>query len=105
MIDATLAIIDRPSITVDEICGIVRGPDFPTGGVISGREGILSYLKTGKGIVRIRGKAHTEETKGGMEQIVITEIPYNVNRATLVSRIAELVTDKQIDGIRDPPHE
>ena len=101
LIDATCAIIDKPSITVDEICGIVTGPDFPTGGTISGREGILSYLRTGKGIVRIRGKAHTEETKGGMEQIVITEIPYNVNRANLVIRIAELVTDKLIDGIRD----
>jgi DNA gyrase subunit A len=101
IIDAACAIIDRPSITVNEICGIVTGPDFPTGGTISGREGILSYLTTGKGIVRIRGKAHTEEMKGGMEQIVITEIPYNVNRSTLVTRIAELVTDKEIDGIRD----
>ena len=101
IMDATCAIIDRPGITVEELCGIVQGPDFPTGGVISGREGILSYLKTGKGIVRIRGKAHTEELKGGMEQIVITEIPYNVNRATLVTRIAELVSEKEIDGIRD----
>jgi len=101
IIDATCAIIDRPNISVDEICTIVKGPDFPTGGVISGREGILSYLKTGKGIVRTRGKAHTEELRNGMEQIVITEIPYNVNRATLVSRIAELVSDKEIDGIRD----
>jgi DNA gyrase subunit A len=101
IIDATIAIIDRPSITVDELCGIITGPDFPTGGTISGREGILSYLKTGKGIVRIRGKAHTEDTKTGMEQIIITEIPYNVNRATLVTRIAELVTEKEIDGIRD----
>ncbi len=101
LITATCAIIDRPGISVDELCTIVQGPDFPTGGTISGREGILSYLKTGKGIVRIRGKAHTEEVKGGMEQIVITEIPYNVNRANLVTRIAELVTDKQIDGIRD----
>jgi DNA gyrase subunit A len=101
IMDATCAIIDRPGITVDELCRIVQGPDFPTGGVISGREGILSYLRTGKGIVRIRGKAHTEELKGGMEQIVITEIPYNVNRATLVTRIAELVSEKEIDGIRD----
>ncbi|MDO8541389.1 MAG: DNA gyrase subunit A [Opitutaceae bacterium] len=101
IIDAACAIIDRQSITVDELCGIVRGPDFPTGGVISGREGILSYLKTGKGIVRMRGKAHTEEMKNGMEQIVITEIPYNVNRATLVTRIADLVSEKEIDGIRD----
>ncbi len=101
IIAATFAIIDNPRISVDELCEIVRGPDFPTGGVISGREGILSYLKTGKGIVRTRGKAHTEELKGGMEQIVITEIPYNVNRNTLVLRIAELVGEKQIDGIRD----
>ncbi len=101
IITATCAIIDRPHISIDEVCQIVQGPDFPTGGVISGREGILSYLKTGKGIVRTRGKAHTEELKGGMEQIVITEIPYNVNRATLVSRIADLVAEKLIDGIRD----
>jgi DNA gyrase subunit A len=101
IIDATVAIIDDPRISVDAICEIVKGPDFPTGGIISGREGILSYLKTGKGIVRTRGKAHTEELKGGMEQIVITEIPYNVNRNTLVTRIAELVGEKEIDGIRD----
>ncbi|MCW5547913.1 MAG: DNA gyrase subunit A [Opitutaceae bacterium] len=101
IIDATCAIIDNPRISLDELCGIIQGPDFPTGGIISGREGILSYLKTGKGIVRTRGKAHTEELKGGMEQIVITEIPYNVNRASLVTRIAELVSEKQIDGIRD----
>ena len=101
IIDAACAIIDKPSISVDELCQIVRGPDFPTGGVIAGREGIESYLRTGKGIVRTRGKAHTEELKNGMEQIVITEIPYYVNRAKLVTRIAELVTEKVIDGIRD----
>jgi DNA gyrase subunit A len=101
IIDATCAIIDKPAITLDELCTIIKGPDFPTGGTITGRDGILSYLKTGKGIVRTRGKAHTEEMKGGMEQIVITEIPYNVNRNTLVTRIAELVSDKEIDGIRD----
>ncbi|HWL15928.1 MAG TPA: DNA gyrase subunit A [Opitutus sp.] len=101
IIDATCVIIDRPNVSVDELCGIIKGPDFPTGGVIAGREGILSYLKTGKGIVRTRGKAHTEELKNGMEQIVITEIPYNVNRATLVTRIADLVSQKEIDGIRD----
>jgi DNA gyrase subunit A len=101
IIDAACAIIDRPNISVAELCNIIQGPDFPTGGTISGREGILSYLQTGKGIVRIRGKAHTEEMKGGMEQIVITEIPYNVNRANLVTRIAELVGEKQLDGIRD----
>jgi DNA gyrase subunit A len=101
IIDAACAIIDRPGITVDELVAYIPGPDFPTGGYINGRAGIKSYLTTGRGIVRMRGKAHTEELKGGGEQIVITEIPYNVNRSTLVLRIAELVREKEIDGIRD----
>lgn len=101
LIEATCFIIDNPDISVDELTEIIKGPDFPSGGTIAGREGILSYLRTGRGIVRIRGKSHTEETKTGMEQIIITEIPYNVNRANLVIRIADLVSDKVIDGIRD----
>jgi len=101
LIAAICAVIDRPSIPLDEVVALIPGPDFPTGGTIAGREGIIAYLTTGKGIVRLRGKAHTEELKGGSEQIVITEIPYNVNRASLVTRIAELVSDKQIDGVRD----
>ncbi|RXK55017.1 DNA gyrase subunit A [Oleiharenicola lentus] len=101
IIAAACAIIDRPTISVDELVTYIPGPDFPTGGYINGRAGIKSYLTTGRGIVRTRGKAHTEELKGGGEQIVITEIPYNVNRATLVLRIAELVREKEIDGIRD----
>src|SRR5690606_35217864 len=94
LIEATCAIIDDPRISVESLCQIIKGPDFPTGGIIAGREGILSYLTTGRGIVRIKGKAHTEELKNGMEQIVITEIPYNVNRANLVTKIADLVSDK-----------
>jgi len=101
IISAACAIIDRPTISVDEVVSYIPGPDFPTGGYINGRTGIRSYLTTGRGIVRTRGKAHTEELKGGGEQIVITEIPYNVNRASLVLRIAELVREKEIDGIRD----
>jgi DNA gyrase subunit A len=101
IIAAACAIIDRPSIPVEELVTYIPGPDFPTGGYINGRAGIKSYLTTGRGIVRMRGKAHTEELKGGGEQIVITEIPYNVNRASLVLRIAELVREKQIDGVRD----
>jgi DNA gyrase subunit A len=101
IIAATCAIIDRPAISVEELAAYIPGPDFPTGGIINGRAGIKSYLTTGRGIVRTRGKAHTEELKGGGEQIVITEIPYNVNRASLVLRIAELVREKEIDGIRD----
>lgn len=101
IIDATCAVIDRPDIPVDELVRHIPGPDFPTGGIVNGRAGIRSYLTSGKGIVKMRGKAHTEELKGGGEQIVITEIPYNVNRSALVSRIAELVREKEIDGIRD----
>ncbi|MEJ1972983.1 MAG: DNA gyrase subunit A [Lacunisphaera sp.] len=101
IITAACAIIDRPTISVEELVTYIPGPDFPTGGYINGRAGIKSYLTTGRGIVRTRGKAHTEELKGGGEQIVITEIPYNVNRASLVLRIAELVREKEIDGIRD----
>ena len=101
LIAAICAIIDRPDITLDEVCGYIQGPDFPTGGVIVGTASIDSYLRTGKGIVRMRGKAHTEEMSSGGEQIIITEIPYNVNRANLVTRIAELVSEKAIEGIRD----
>ncbi len=101
IIDAACAIIDRPSISVEEVVTYIPGPDFPTGGFITGRAGIKSSLTTGRGIVRTRGKAMVEEMKGGGEQIVITEIPYNVNRSTLVLRIAELVREKAIDGIRD----
>ena len=101
LIAATCAIIDRPDITLDEVCAFIKGPDFPTGGIIRGTAGIDSYLRTGKGIVRTRGRAHTEEMKSGGEQIIITELPYNVNRANLVLKIAELVGDKSIEGIRD----
>lgn len=101
IIDAACARIDNPDISLDEVCAIIRGPDFPTGGVIAGREGIDSYLRTGRGIVRIRGRAFSEETKNGREQVVITEIPYNINRATLVTQIAALVSEKRIDEISD----
>ena len=87
LIEAVIATIDDPDISLDAIVGMIKGPDFPTGGVINGREGIESYMRTGRGIVRVRGRAHTEELKNGMEQIVVTEIPYNVNRAALVAAI------------------
>src|SRR3954453_8100615 len=83
IITAACAIIDRPSISVDELVTYIPGPDFPTGGFITGRAGIKSYLTTGRGIVRTRGKAHTEEMKGGGEKMVITEIPYKENRTPL----------------------
>jgi DNA gyrase subunit A len=101
LIEATCALIDDPNMDIEAIAGIIKGPDFPTGGCILGSEGIDKYVRTGRGVVRMRGVIHTEELKQGKEQLVVTEIPYNVNRANLVSRIAELVQGKVIEGISD----
>jgi DNA gyrase subunit A len=101
LIDGCFALIDNPSLPVEDLLPVIKGPDFPTGGHILGSEGIRKYLTTGRGIVRMRGTIHTEEIKQGKEQLVITEIPYNVNRANLVTRIADLVTAKTIEGISD----
>jgi DNA gyrase subunit A len=101
LIDAVCAVIDNPAIEIDEIMQILPGPDFPTGGSISGKSGIESYMKTGRGIVRMRGTIEVEELSTGRQQLVITHIPYNVNRATLVTRIADLVKEKILDGISD----
>ncbi len=101
LIDATCAIIDNPNIPLDEVIEIVPGPDFPTGGAIMGNEGVVKYLQTGRGIFKVRGTAHVEELRQGKEQIVITETPYYVNRATLVTKIAELITQKTLNGISD----
>ena len=101
LIDAVCALIDNPSVTIDELVSILPGPDFPTGGSIAGRSGIKSYMNTGRGIVRMRGSMHIEDLPSGKQQIIITEIPYNVNRATLVTRIADLVREKILDGVSD----
>ena len=101
LIDAICLLIDQPTTTIDDIMEILPGPDFPTGGSIAGRSGINSYMRTGRGIVRMRGSMHTEELPSGKQQIIITEIPFNVNRATLVTRIADLVKDKLLDGVSD----
>jgi DNA gyrase subunit A len=101
LIDGACALIDNPNMTLDDLAEIILGPDFPTGGCIMGREGIDKYLRTGRGIVRMRGVIHTEELKQGKEQLVVTEIPYNVNRANLVTKIAELVQAKVIEGVSD----
>ncbi|MDA0905840.1 MAG: DNA gyrase subunit A [Verrucomicrobia bacterium] len=101
LIDAVCAVIDNPAIEIDEIMQILPGPDFPTGGSISGKSGIESYMKTGRGIVRMRGTIEIEELSTGRQQLVITHIPYNVNRATLVTRIADLVKEKILDGVSD----
>jgi DNA gyrase subunit A len=108
VIDGVCAQIDDPEITLDGLMEHVKGPDFPTGCMLCGTTGIRQYFETGKGSVKVRGKAGIEELKGNREQIVITEIPFNVNRAVLVSRIAELVNEKiltDISAIRDESDE
>jgi DNA gyrase subunit A len=108
VIDGICAQIDDPEITLEDLMKHVKGPDFPTGCAILGLSGIKQYLETGRGSMKVRGKAGIEELKGNREQIVITEIPYNVNRATLVERIAALVNDKvltDITAIRDESDE
>jgi DNA gyrase subunit A len=108
IIDGICAQIDNPHITLKELMKHIKGPDFPTGCMVCGLEGINDYFKTGRGSLKVRGKVGLEELKGGREQIIITEIPYNVNRAVLVERIAELVNDKiltDITGVRDESDE
>lgn len=99
IIDGTIATVDNPDITVDEIMQYVKGPDFPTGGIIHGYDGIIEAFKTGRGRIVVRGKAEIEETSTGREKIIITEIPYQVNKANLVSKIADLVHSGVITGI------
>jgi len=101
VIDATCALIDDPEITLEELMQRIPGPDFPTGGVIMGREGIVSAYETGRGSIKIRGKAHVEQTSTGRMRIIITEIPYTVNKSKLVSKIAELVREKKLPEISD----
>ena len=101
LVEATCLIIDKPSTTVDDLEKIIIGPDFPTGGVVNGKDGIKQYLRTGRGIVRVRGVAQSEELKNGKVQVVLTELPYNVNRASLVKHIADLVGEKVLDEVSD----
>jgi DNA gyrase subunit A len=101
VVDACLALIDNPDVGVDELLDIVPGPDFPTGGEIIGRTGARQALMTGRGSVVMRGKAAIEEVRKDREAIVITAIPYQVNKAALVERIAELVREKRIEGVAD----
>ncbi|MCX6964062.1 MAG: DNA gyrase subunit A [Verrucomicrobia bacterium] len=100
-INGICAQIDDPDITIDGLMAHITGPDFPTGCLIQGSTGIRQYFETGRGQVRVRGRVAVEEGKGGRESIIVTEIPYNVNRAELVKRIADLVNEKVLTGISD----
>ena len=101
VIDATIATIDNPAISIDDLIELVPGPDFPTGGIILGRLGVKAALHTGRGSVVLRGRVHTEEIRKDREALVITEIPYQVNKSLMIERIAEMVRDKKIEGISD----
>ena len=99
VIDGCIAYMDNPDIEIIELMQYIKGPDFPTGASILGNSGIKKAYETGKGIIYIRAKVNIEETKSGKHQIIITELPYQVNKSVLITKIAELVRDKVIDGI------
>ena len=101
VIDGTLRMIDNPDITIEELMQTIKGPDFPTGAKIMGRDGIISAYKTGRGAVKMRACTQISTLPNGKPRITVTELPYQVNKARLVERIAELVRDKTIDGITD----
>jgi DNA gyrase subunit A len=101
VIDACVALIDDPALRIDDLINIIPGPDFPTGGIILGRQGIRSAYHLGRGSIVMRGKVTIDTIRKDREAIVVTEIPYQVNKATMVERIAELVREKKIEGIAD----
>jgi DNA gyrase subunit A len=101
VVDATVALIDEPELADEKLLEYIGGPDFPTGGIIVGRQGIRDAVLTGRGSVRVQARAHTEQIKGNRTQIVVTEIPYQVNKSYLLQKIAELVKDRKLTGISD----
>ncbi|HET7627116.1 MAG TPA: DNA topoisomerase IV subunit A [Bacillales bacterium] len=101
VVDAAVALMENPACTVDDLMKHVKGPDFPTGGIIQGKEGIRKAYETGKGKMIVRGTAEIDSLKGGRKQIVITEIPYEVNKANLVKKMDELRVEKKVEGIAE----
>ena len=100
VIDATVHLIDHPDATVEDLMRFVKGPDFPTGALILGRQGIIDAYRTGRGSIRVRAKVEIEETRAGTSQIVVTELPYQASPKNILEKIAELVNTREIDGIR-----
>jgi DNA gyrase subunit A len=101
IVDALVRLIDNPDVTIDELMDMVPGPDFPTAGYIYGRQGIREAYTTGRGILTLRAKAHVEKMRGAREAIIVTELPYQVNKASLIEKIGELIRDKKIEGISE----
>jgi len=101
VVDALVTLIKKPELAIENLMQIVLGPDFPTGAIIYGKEGIDSAYRTGRGKILVRGKANIEQTRQGKDRIIISEIPYMVNKARLIEKMAELVNDRKIDGITE----
>ena len=101
VIDACIATIENPAVTIDELTDIIPGPDFPTGAMILGRAGIKSAFHTGRGSIVMRAKVHTEELRKEREALIVTEIPYQINKSVMIERMAELVREKKLEGISD----
>ena len=101
VVDGLIMLIENPDATIDELMAVIPGPDFPTYGYIYGRTGIREAYTTGRGIITLRAKAHVEKMRGGREAIIITELPYQVNKATLMEKIGELIRDKKIEGVSE----
>lgn len=101
VVDGVIATVDKPEITIEELTQFIKGPDFPTGGIIYGLEGVKEAFETGRGKITVRGRANIETAPSGKETIIVTEIPYQVNKASLVMKIAELVNEKKLEGITD----
>ena len=101
VVDGLVALIDNENISTEDLMGLIKGPDFPTAGLILGMDGLKQAYKTGRGKIKMRARAHIESNKKGRDSIVITEVAYQTNKATLVEKIADLVRDKKVAGIRD----
>ena len=101
VVDGLVMLIENPDATVDDLMKVIPGPDFPTRGFIYGRTGIREAYTTGRGIITLRAKVHKESLRGGREAIIVTELPYQVNKATLIEKIGELIRDKKIKGISE----
>ena len=101
VVDGIVGLIDNPEISIDELITYIKGPDFPTGGIINGKQGIYDAYKTGRGKLRVAGRVEIETSKTGKESIIVTELPYQVNKSRLIEKIADLVRQKKITGISD----
>ena len=101
VVDGIVALIDNPEISIDELIGYIKGPDFPTGGIINGRQGIYDAYRTGRGKLIVAGRVEIEKSKNGKESIIVTELPYQVNKSRFIERIANLVKQKRLTGISD----